>query len=49
LNLLAFRIFGTTQYLRHPSKPFYTPEPDIFHEYLGHVSMFLDETFCNVS
>ena len=49
LNCLAFRTFCSTQYLRHEKEPFYTPEPDIFHEFLGHIPMFLDPTFCDIS
>jgi phenylalanine-4-hydroxylase len=49
LNGLASKIFYCTQYIRHPSDPFYTPEPDIIHEMLGHVPMFLDKNICEIS
>lgn len=46
---LAFRTFCSTQYIRHHSKPDYTPEPDLLHEFLGHVPSFLDPTICDIS
>ena len=36
---LAHRVFHSTQYVRHPSEPLYTPEPDIIHEVIGHGNM----------
>jgi phenylalanine-4-hydroxylase len=35
---LADKTFLSTQYVRHPSVPFYTPEPDIIHEVIGHAN-----------
>jgi phenylalanine-4-hydroxylase len=42
---LAERRFLSTQYMRHHSVPFYTPEPDIVHELIGHANMLASPVF----
>ena len=37
-----------TQYLRHASRPDYTPEPDAVHDVLGHVPLLMDPDYARV-
>ena len=42
---LGERVFHSTQYVRHPAVPLYTPEPDIIHEVIGHGHLLATPTF----
>ena len=42
---LEQRVFHSTQYLRHPAVPLYTPEPDVIHEMIGHGHLLATPTF----
>jgi phenylalanine-4-hydroxylase len=44
----ARRTFFSTQYVRHPSVPRYTPEPDIIHEVIGHANQLADPDFARL-
>ena len=45
---LARRRFCSTQYVRHHSVPFYTPEPDIVHEIIGHANSLASPAFAGL-
>lgn len=49
LSWLSWRTMLSTQYIRHHSRPEYTPEPDIVHEAIGHIPMFTNPNFADYS
>ncbi|GAB0489605.1 hypothetical protein MMPV_000830 [Pyropia vietnamensis] len=49
LNGLGAKVFHATQYIRHPSVPSYTPEPDVIHELLGHVPLLSIPAFAELN
>ncbi len=46
-NHLAHRRFPVTVWLRNPSEFDYIVEPDIFHDFFGHVPLLFDKTFAD--
>ncbi|MEE2829940.1 MAG: phenylalanine 4-monooxygenase [Myxococcota bacterium] len=49
LSYLGNRIFLSTQYIRHHSRPLYTPEPDVIHELTGHAASLAHPRIAEVS
>ncbi|GAA0963956.1 phenylalanine 4-monooxygenase [Acrocarpospora macrocephala] len=47
-GVLADGYFHSTQYIRHHSVPFYTPEPDIIHEVIGHGNTLASRRFADL-
>jgi phenylalanine-4-hydroxylase len=42
---IASRGFPVTQFIRHASRPEFTPEPDMIHDCLGHVPPLMNEDY----
>ncbi|MFJ8155139.1 phenylalanine 4-monooxygenase [Streptomyces sp. NPDC094468] len=45
---LASSVFHSTQYLRHPRSPFYTENPDLLHDLVGHGTVLASDRFANL-
>jgi phenylalanine-4-hydroxylase len=46
---MARGLFLATQYMRHDSRPLYTPEPDVIHELVGHAASLAHPIFSSVN
>jgi len=49
MRYLGRRIFLSTQYIRHHSRPLYTPEPDVVHELVGHAATLVHPGIAEVN
>jgi phenylalanine-4-hydroxylase len=49
MRYLGRRVFLSTQYIRHHSKPLYTPEPDVVHELIGHAATLVHPGIAEVN
>lgn len=49
LSYLGRSVFLSTQYIRHASRPLYTPEPDVVHELVGHAASLGDSDIAGLS
>src|SRR5258708_22568973 len=41
--------FPVTNYIRRPNELDFTPNPDLFHEYFGHLAFFTDQYFADTA
>lgn len=48
-QFLGRRRFLSTQYIRHPSVPLYTPEPDVVHEMVGHAASLASQRIADLN
>lgn len=46
-QILAQKRFPCTDFVRHPSEFEYTPAPDMFHDLMGHLPMFMHPRFAS--
>lgn len=49
MERLADGVFLATQYMRHHTRPLYTPEPDVVHELVGHAALLTDPRLAAVN
>lgn len=47
-EIVAYR-FPVTNYIRKMEELEYTPMPDLFHEYFGHLAFFTDQEFADIA